>query len=297
MNENNQNMNKRDFPDLDSKEKILEYSSNFNVPYSLTKEEALQKLNEKIESGVKTGNIKPLLKSRFIYLVSYAAAAIIAFIGIWYFLFYNTRFELKASRGQQNEYNLPDGSLVSMDAESKISFRKKDFIKKRKVSFEGEAFFNIKKGNKFSINTPNAEIQILGTSFNVFARDSIFKVSCFTGKIKVVSGDKTVFIIPGESAAIVEKRLRKFAEKDINTVTNWRNGEFYFENTSLSLIFREIERQFNVTFVVPNIEKKFFTGSFTNKNLIDALDITCIPMGLTYEIGSNSKILIREKLH
>jgi ferric-dicitrate binding protein FerR (iron transport regulator) len=211
-------------------------------------------------------------------------------------MIYNAKSELIANRGQQNEYNLPDGSLVSMNAESKISYNQKDFLEKRKVSFEGEAFFNIKKGNKFCISTNNAEIQILGTSFNVYARDTSFKVSCFTGKIKVISGDQSVIIIPGESAIFEDKILRKFSEKNINIVANWRNGEFYFENASLTLVFKEIERQFNVTFVMPNVDKKYFTGSFSNKNLIDALDIACIPMGLTYEIGINSKVFIHEKL-
>ena len=36
-------------------------------------------------------------------------------------------------------------------------------------------------------------------------------------------------------------------------------------------------------FVTPKLDDKKFTGSFSNKNLVDALDIICIPMGLTYE--------------
>ena len=73
------------------------------------------------------------------------------------------------------------------------------------------------------------------------------------------------------------------------------NGEFTFEDAPLNSVFMEIERQFNVKFASLKFSNKYFTGGFTNKNLVEALDIVCIPMGLTYEIGSNSKIIVREK--
>jgi ferric-dicitrate binding protein FerR (iron transport regulator) len=58
--------------------------------------------------------------------------------------------------------------------------------------------------------------------------------------------------------------LSKFQDKKHTNVANWRNGEFYFENAPITEIFKEIERQFNVTFDLPKMKMKFFTGSFTN---------------------------------
>jgi len=46
--------------------------------------------------------------------------------------------------------------------------------------------------------------------------------------------------------------------------------------------------------VAQNLNNKFFTGSFTDRDLRAALDIICFPMGLDYEIGSNGKISITE---
>ncbi len=203
--------------------------------------------------------------------------------------------EIAVEKGQHSEYQLPDGSLVTMNADSKISFKRSKFNKDRYLKLEGEAFFNVKKGKTFTISTKFADIKILGTTFNVFARENLFKVSCLTGKISVTSGNQSLIITPGESAAIRNGKLEKFEDKNINTISNWRVGEFYFEGASISSVFREMERQFNVTFVVTKMNDRYFTGSFTNKNLVNALDIVCIPMGLTYEIGSNSKISIREK--
>ena len=160
---------------------------------------------------------------------------------------------------------------------------------------EGEAFFDVRKGTAFTINTKLADIKILGTSFNLVSRDNSFKVSCITGKIQISLGSHSLTITPGESATLSNNELLKYSDKNIKRIPNWRIGEFYFEDSPLNLVFKEIERQFNVNFVVAKMDEKFFTGSFTNKNLVNALDIVCIPMELTYEIGGNSKIFIREK--
>jgi ferric-dicitrate binding protein FerR (iron transport regulator) len=200
-----------------------------------------------------------------------------------------------AEKGQHTEYKLPDGSVVAMNAESKITFQKSNFSQNRLLTMDGEAFFDIRKGTTFTINTKLADIKILGTSFNVVSRENLFKVSCVTGKIQVTSGSQSLIIIPGESAILTNHELTKYPDKNIKLIANWRVGEFFFEDAPLNSVFKEIERQFNVNFVVTKMDEKFFTGSFSNKNLVNALDIVCIPMGLTYEIGSNSKIYIREK--
>lgn len=60
-------------------------------------------------------------------------------------------------------------------------------------------------------------------------------------------------------------------------------------------MFDEIERQFNVKFATRERENRFFTGSFTNKDLEEALETVCIVMRLNYEIGENEKISISNR--
>ena len=298
MSKNIKDMNNKEFIGLDANNKILLYSSEYEVPHLKTREEALLHLKSKIADKNYQVDIKESNKTfKLIPLLVKVAAGIIILLGAWYLWVREPYVDVVSNKGQQTEYQLPDGTIVSMNADSKVTFKKDHFVKKRIVTMEGEVFFNVVKGNTFKINTKTADIEILGTSFNLFARETTFKVTCFTGKIRVSNNKSSVVILPGESAEIKNNSLVKFFERNIQTIGNWRNGEFYFENTSLTKVFKEIERQFNVNFVSPDLSKKFFTGSFTNKNLVSTLDIVCIPMGLTYEIGSNSKIFIREKLH
>ncbi len=156
--------------------------------------------------------------------------------------------KLITGNGSHKEYQLPDGSKVTLNADSKISWSGKKFTNDRHINLDGEAFFDVTKGSAFTISTGTGKIKVLGTSFNVYARDNSFKVSCFTGKIMVSAGGKTVTITPGESAELSGSDLNYYPDENLDKTTGWINGEFYYENTSLKIVFEEIERQFNVKF-------------------------------------------------
>ncbi|MCJ7447086.1 MAG: FecR family protein [Bacteroidales bacterium] len=195
----------------------------------------------------------------------------------------------------QIEYQLPDGSNVSLNADSKITYDRMHFNSDRHLKLEGEAFFDITQGNNFTISTSSGEIKVLGTSFNVFTRNNSFKVSCLTGKILVFTENQSIEIVPGESAELSGDGLISFRDNNLSSVTGWLNGEFSFVNASLVLVFEEIERQFNVKFAGQKIDNRYFTGGFTNKDLRTALEIVCPLMDLKYEIGNNGKIFISER--
>jgi len=263
------------------------------VPSGLSKEEAFLELKKRIAANPSSLKVKRnFTRSLFIY-TSLAAGFLLLF-GIWRIWIYNPSTEVIALKASHLSYTLPDGSLVKINSDSKISF-KKDFLKNRRLDIEGEAYFEIIKGDNFIISTKNADIKILGTSFNLFSRDDEFKVSCLTGKILVTVKNSAITIMPGETAVLKDKQLIYFVDKNINNTSSWTDGEFYFENAPLSLIFKELDRQFNVKFELRNTGEKYFTGSFSNNNLTTALETICIPMGLKYEIGSKYKIFISEK--
>ncbi|HEY9123469.1 MAG TPA: FecR family protein [Bacteroidales bacterium] len=280
-------------------EQILDTVSGYQPPFETTTDEALAILKKKIAQGAKAKDVKESKTIPFKSIVLYAsgiAASLLAIVATWYFFSYNARVTVLADKGQHTECVLPDGSVISLNAKSAVTYRKQTFRQERFIEMEGEAFFNIKKGSVFTIKTKHADIKILGTSFNVYARESMFKVACVTGRVLVANVEDTVIIEPGESASLFNRSLKKFRDEKIASETKWRNGEFIYENASLKIIFEEIERQFNVNFALPDdVESKYFTGGFSNKNLVDALDIVCIPMGLTYEIGANGYISVHEK--
>lgn len=291
----NHDTGNQDFNKMNPEEKILFRASSLRVPEGKSPETALSILKERI-SGMETiGTAVRKTKTRTMWLVSAIAAGIILLLGLWQIFSFAGETRITAGNGTHADYTLSDGSAIKLNAGSKISFNRRNFVSDRLVSLNGEAFFEVTKGNPFRVNTPTGMVEVLGTSFNVFSRDNSFRVACLTGKVMVTSNNQSLIIEPGERAELTSSGLNKSGDDRTKYVTAWINGEFYFENTPLSLVFKEIERQFNVKFAGRERNDEFFTGSFVNKDLKTALEIVCIPMGLQYEISDNGKISVSNK--
>jgi ferric-dicitrate binding protein FerR (iron transport regulator) len=268
--------------------KILEQAALLSVPQGLSKEEAFQRLMQKIESGQTSEKI---VKPRFGYWAIGLAASLLVLLGVYWASTRDVMETVLAGNAQQKVINLPDGSRVSLNAGSEIAFAKNNFTKKRELSLNGEAFFEVKKGSHFQINTPNGKVEILGTSLDVVSRNQDFKVTCITGKVKVSCQENSQIILPGESAVKQNNGLIKSKEEEAAKLTAWRSGEFHYRNTQLIAIFAEIERQFNVSIQGVYDASRPYTGGFSNKNIEEALDNVCIPMGLRYEINKDKVVI------
>ena len=292
---NNQYSESSDLMSNDLNEKIKMRVSDYKVPKGKSKEIALAELKNLITEK-ETQIVGSKKKSNNIILsISAIAAGLLVLIGLWQLLFVMPQSKVAAEMGSQTEYLLPDGTVVHLNADSQITFNKRKFRSDRYLVLNGEAFFNVTKGSSFRIETPNGEIMVLGTSFNVYSRDDLFKVSCVTGNVMVSSKNQTVSVKANESAELKGGILKASHDDKISYITGWINGDFYFENAPLNLVFDEIERQFNIKFARRNMDKDFFTGSFNNKDLNTALEIVCIPMGLKYEIDENGEISVINK--
>ncbi len=285
----------KDSQNVSIEQMILERSSSLRVPAGRSKEDALAILKAKASASenksvpVETGSIR--LKK----WIPAAAAAVLIFLGLWRIFIYDPASIIKAETGSITHYRLPDGSAVSLNAGSNITFNKNDFNNDRILNLDGEAFFNVEKGSLFTVSTDFGIVKVLGTSFNVHSREYFFSVSCLTGKIQVVTGEKSVIIEPGQTAKLSGNDLISYQDSKIANATGWLKGEFYFENTPLIQVFREIERQYNVKFAGEELGERYFTGTFDTKDLDIALEAVCLPMGLIYEVGKNGKILVSEK--
>jgi len=230
------------FDSLATNEKIEAFVQGYRVPQKMDKAEALKSIRAKIEQ-TKADRPARMLST---YWMAAASVALVALLTTFYF-YQSKPSQVFAQKGQHIEYTLPDGSNVSLNADSKISFSKSAFNKKRLLKLDGEAFFSVQKGSSFVVETTMGKIEVLGTSFNVYSRNQQFNVSCLSGKVKVTVADQTVVIERGEEAGLRSGVLQKTTNNPTETMADWRTGEFHFVNISLISIFEEIERQFNVT--------------------------------------------------
>lgn len=278
-----------EFQKLSSEKKIMKMASGFVPPTGKTKDEALELLLNKMEhsSPTKTLRLKRVFRA--------AAAIVILLLVVYSANTYLSKETVKTKYAEQTEINLPDGTNVKLNADSKLDWNNKNFTIKRELTLQGEAYFDVKKGDEFIIKTKNGTVEILGTQLNVFSRRNSFWVSCMSGKVKVSINNQQQIITPGELVKLTSNGLEKSFSETIGNTISWKDGIFHFEDTPLSIIFAELERQFNVSIKIDGDTKRLATVDFSNENLNEALDVVCIPMELRYEIKNKKKIIVSEK--
>ncbi|CAM1359017.1 conserved hypothetical protein [Tenacibaculum sediminilitoris] len=235
---------------------------------------------------------KSTLSSSWITLISKIAAILIIGLGIFYF-FNNKKSEvIKTQYADNKSIILPDNSIVKLNELSRLEYNTTTWKKQRSLQLNGEAYFDVEKGMRFDVNTPNGTVSVLGTEFNVLDRDSIFKVSCYEGLVEVTYKNKITKLPAGKEFAIV-----KNIEQHTHTVLaqpKWLKNMSAFDNTLFADVIFEFEQQYNVKVQINIIgnDSMRFTGAFTNNNLENALKAITHPFNLSYEIKNKQQVII-----
>lgn len=194
--------------------------------------------------------------------------------------------------GEQKEVKLPDGSSVTLNALSSLSYSSENWSNGRKVSLEGEAYFKAKKGKTFTVSTEQGSVEVVGTVFNVYARDNELEVKCSEGKVQVINPDASerALLKAGEQISVINGRMQK--RHGLEYQPKWFKGESTFRSAPLDRVLDEMERQFGVVVLADSIEGRTYSGKFVHKDLGQALKMVCVPMKLKYSV-SNDTVFIK----
>ena len=264
--------------------KINEGAQAFKSP-SFDREKTLLKLQKSLRD--KDSNVKKLIPN---WLYSVAAVLIIA-LGILYFYPFNTAYETKP--GESLIVSLPDNSKVYLNANSTLEFKKNDWENNRLLTFNGEAFFDVEKGETFKVSSKLGYIEVLGTEFNVISRKNFFEIKCNEGKVKVSSVDKKELAVltAGKAYRLYknEQETWDFSEEK----PTWINGESTFNNTPLDQVIKSLEGQYNIIINNKALDlNKRYTGSFTHDDLNLALKTVFKPLNIRYSQVENNTIIL-----
>lgn len=194
------------------------------------------------------------------------------------------------------EITLPDGSVVWLNKNSSISYNNEFKGNTRNVELHGEAFFEVQKdpAKPFVITTKYAVTQVLGTSFNLVAYDSLTEttLSVKTGKVSFTSNktNHQLIITANESAIINEAGQVKKDEEFNSNAMAWKNKELVFNNTPFNEVVKAIEKFYTVKITVsnPQINNCHFTGQFNNAPLSEVLGIVSKTLQLSYTQNNNT---------
>ncbi|MFY0675255.1 MAG: FecR family protein [Bacteroidia bacterium] len=222
-----------------------------------------------------------------------AAIALLAVSSLVFMRFYSNKYS--TVQYELADVELPDGSTVKLNENSELSFNPYWWFANRSIIFEGEAFFEVEKGSKFSVVSNNGTTSVLGTSFNINSRGNGYEVYCHTGKVKVENEQSHTIIEPLQMASTANNGQLETTQVNNDVVLSWTNGLLNFNNASLTTVFAELEAQYDITI---NVNRKVdlyatYSGIFTKPtNPIDALSIICVSNNLEFEMVDERTFII-----
>jgi transmembrane sensor len=208
------------------------------------------------------------------------------------------RPEIKTAYGQLSRRQLPDGTEVMMNANSRLSFSPnwKDGID-REVWMNGEAFFHVSKTplkSRFIVHMDHFDIIVTGTQFNVINRHGIENVLLEEGSVIIRTRDgKELNMKPGDFISFRDERLEKRPVQHDSLVA-WREQKLVFDKTPLRDLVKIINDQYGVHI---NLENESLGDSTISAMLPDNnLDVFIEALEATSEfdvIKDGSNITIR----
>lgn len=231
--------------------------------------------------------------------------------------------------GSKSKVELPDGTQVWLNANSRITYNQHFMDSTREVQLTGEAYFDVasmvsdQTGQKipFIIHTNSIDVKVLGTAFNVrsYPGEKTTETALIHGSIEVTlhnSPDKKIILKPSEklvvrnddSISVITDENEQPENEPMMTLsrikpykgdttthfeTMWLTNKLAFENENFDNMLREIERWYNVTVVLNNesLRSLHFTGVFEDKSLNEVMEALSFSWKFQYEI-KNSQVII-----
>ncbi len=257
-------------------------------------------------SKVKSIQHKKFRKEVIAQFYKYAAVVVIALLlgSIGYFIGFRNHTpaiysEVISVNGQVlNEYVLPDGSVVALNSNSKLLYPKKFKGDIREVTIIGEAFFDVKPNPEkpFVINAGDAQVKVLGTSFNVCAYPGTetIEVIVETGKVQVINTfneqeteNREIFLTPGQKGTFFTENHA--LEKSVNTNPNfiaWKTHDLIFNKVPLNEVIQSLEKAYHIDIEItePELNNLLYEGHFDQKPVEFVLDVIRLTFNLDLSV-------------
>ncbi|WEK37878.1 MAG: FecR domain-containing protein [Candidatus Pseudobacter hemicellulosilyticus] len=163
---------------------------------------------------------------------------------------------LSTPRGGQYQLTLPDGSKVWLNAASSLRYPTAFTGGERRVRVTGEVYIEIAPDARkpfFIEAADHCTVQVLGTQVNInsYADDGAVRTTLLEGSVKVIAGGKALLLQPGQQAgwpiaAVNKPAVLSLSSPDLSQVMAWKNGLFNFNDCSLPVAMRQLERWYDI---------------------------------------------------
>lgn len=214
----------------------------------------------------------------------------------------NTDQWVSTPAGSRKTIRLPDGTTVQLNAGTALLIPGDFGVKDRAVTLKGEAFFTVATdaAHPFIIHTDSIQTTVLGTAFNIrsWPGEDTWEIGVTEGRVKVASELNNEIMAASLTASkglIHHRRTNTSDITDLNTSMTgaWRNNIFNFNNSSMSEIGQELQRQYNIPVIVRGAGKDLghYKISFSREPIEQVLKVLAGLTGITYTIQQEQVII------
>lgn len=203
--------------------------------------------------------------------------------------------------GKRSNLALPDGTKIKVNSGTKVEFPAQFKGNTREIYVSGEIFIDVAKDlqKTFIVHTPDMDIHVCGTSFNVSAYNDDAKktVVLVNGKIKIKTPEGGTSLLPNEKADLEGSNITK-EKVDVSEYVSWTNGIFEFNKAPMSDILKRIGRYYNVRFESSNdmiLNDKTYSGKLFLSDNLDSVMVSISSISSTAYRRENSIIHINKK--
>lgn len=279
--------------------KLDRLNDRLEIPYSRSKADVWKAMEGKLEAKAPVKTIKLVHRQVFRLAMAASVLLVVGLIGLMRFY----TVDVSTNPGQVLVVDLPDGSAAHLSAVSTVSYHPYWWRFARELNLEGEAFFEVEAGSRFTVNSGMGATSVLGTRFNIYARGESYRVTCQTGKVKVVESQKgsEVILTAGEKAELIAGNGFE-VHRGINFEAEaaWINDEFNFRNKPLDEVLEEVERQYGVRIQGKDLlNDGVYSASVSGRlvrselNTESILDMICTIYNLKFEMVNSNEYEIR----
>ncbi len=289
--------NRKQYNDL---QKVWKHTAGDSFSFNADTDLAWSKLSARIDEYEKVEARVPVVRTLQRPKLGWAAAAVVlALVGLFgIFRYYLNPTEVKVASGKEVvEEQLPDGSAIALNANSKIQYPR-DFNRDiRKVELIGEAFFEVEPDAQkpFVIDAGIGEIMVLGTSFNVEAyHGKDLKVHVVSGRVQLsragtAADSASLILTAGEAGIIDQKTGYLYRENPLyEDALFWLNKKLVFKKTPLPKVFEILEKNYKVRFSTydPIVNKCLLTARFEDETIESILAVISATFDIQFEMNN-----------
>jgi ferric-dicitrate binding protein FerR (iron transport regulator) len=180
--------------------------------------------------------------------------------------------------GRTHKLVLSDGSKVTLNSNSEITYSVPFSGKERRVAFKGEAWFEISKdaSRPFILSTGGLNVEVLGTSFAVRSDLSEVRTTLVTGSVKVTDAYRGLsLILEPSQQALYSTSDGKLTSQEVNVdeYIAWKDGYWYFDNRPLGYIIEELSKNYGFEYEFADKELEDLPFSFKLKREFDYIQV------------------------